>query len=161
MGSRKPKVEVRSTTGQNYRRAGTAWPTTWTELEESKFTSEQLEQISKDPHLDLRVDGKRVVAGGVRVKDTEAGSAPTTADVEALVARVERLESRNDELRNEINGLDKKLATASSEKADLEAKLTAALTKLSATTAADPPPPVTAPVASGAADAGKPTKPTK
>lgn len=161
MGSRKPKVEVRSTTGQSYRRAGIAWPTSWTEVEESKFTGEQLEQLSKDPHLDLRVDGKRVIAGGVRVKDTEATSSPTMADVEDLVARMGRLEDRNGELRNEIDNLDKKLALANSEKADLEAKLTAALTKLPATPTTDPAPPVTAPIASAAADTGKPTKSTK
>jgi hypothetical protein len=126
MPGEEQKIELRSTTGHPYRRAGALWPTQWTELDKSAFTAEQIEALAKDPHLEARVGGKRAGSDGE----------PSGADPEAarklaeLTSAVEALGARNAKLEDEVASLAKQLAEAIGAKAAAEAKLAEAEAKV-------------------------------
>lgn len=158
----KPKVEVRSTTGGNYRRAGGLWGVQWAELDESQFTAKQLAELRKDPHLDFRIDGKVM-------KGSSPDAPPTVAEVETelvtLRKQVTMLSEQNTKLdgehkhllrlgdtaKVEANELRARIATLETENATLKAKVA----ELEAAKAAPAAP--AAPSATGDTEPAKPS----
>lgn len=139
--AKKPKVEVRSKTGQPYRRAGALWSPQWTELDESKFTTDQLKLVAEDPHLDVRVGGKRVT--DTDEDDDSTVDSDTERKLASLADSVAELTARNYALEAQVQQL----------KAELAAKPAGPKNK-----PATPPGP--APVVSPAAPASDPASPS-
>lgn len=126
MGKPKPKIEVRSKTGQPYyRRAGKSWTPQWTAIDESEFTAEQRKVLQDDPYLEFRVNGKRLL--GESPEEVDEVDAEMALKVANLTSSVDALSARNDELGKQVIALsagkaaiEEKLAKLTTAKGELE-----------------------------------------
>lgn len=155
MASAKPKVELRSLTGQGYSRAGVRWSPEWTEVDESKFTKQQLQQLSEDPHLDIRVDGRRL--RGKKDAAPAAKDNGAEASLAELRHRLELLLEENVFLSDQLDESKRKNLALAEKVASLEAAAKAGPPPAQPSAPTEPQPPTTS---STANDSGKGSKKT-
>lgn len=115
-------VEIRSLTGQNYKRASALWTTEWKEVTSKDFTKDQLELLRSDPHLEVRVDGVRFRNGVKAAADSSPALRELTRELAASRGEIMALKTAH---AHATTYLQAQLDAATKANAELAARLTA------------------------------------
>ncbi len=119
MAASKPKVEARSRTSAPYRRAGLTLTPEWQDVPAELVNDGKVdERLSSDPHVDIRIDGKRQAK--FEGDPTENGSVPAAAPpADAEVAKaLQELSDENDALKRRLADLEDAAKAQAASKAD-------------------------------------------